>query len=135
MSEQSIEYITSSPVTRLRPKIYMSGPISDIPLETACKEFEKAENILLRMGFDVVNPMKLPHDHDKSWQSYMRDCIAALLPCDAIFLLKDWYESRGAVLEEHIATELSIKKFSWASKTSSLHAYVKEFSQKMCIAP
>ena len=47
----------------------------------------------------------------KSWTWYMRKDIAGLMECDAIFLLKDWEESRGARLEYHIAQQLEIKIF------------------------
>lgn len=133
MNEDPFGYSAFLPITQIKPVIYISGPISDVPFETAMAEFEKAENMLRSFGFEVVNPMSMPHDHDKSWQSYMKRDIAALCSCDSIFLLKNWYDSKGAVLEEHIASELSMKKLSWSSKPSSLHAYVKEFSEQTTI--
>lgn len=89
-------------------KIYISGKISGIE-EQAAKLFQHAEDYILELGYEVVNPMKLPHNHDKSWQSYMREDIKALCDCDAIFMLKNWQESKGARIEQIIAASLGIE--------------------------
>jgi len=68
-------------------KIYISGKISGIE-EEAFKIFEACEKELMEQGFEVVNPMKLTHHHDKSWESYMKECIEALLSCGSIYMLK-----------------------------------------------
>jgi hypothetical protein len=39
----------------------------------------------------------------------MKEDISALLTCDAIYLLKNWGDSRGARIERAIALELGIK--------------------------
>jgi len=51
----------------------------------------------------------LPHKHDKSWESYMRECIEALIKCNAIYLKKGWELSEGARLEFTIASKLKMK--------------------------
>lgn len=76
----------------------------------AYKLFEQAENELRKSGYDPVNPMKLPHNHDKSWQAYMREDIKALCDCEAIFMLRTWAESKGARVEFSVAHSLGIKK-------------------------
>ncbi len=89
-------------------KIYISGKITGIE-EEAYKLFEIAENKLKLQGYDVVvNPMKLPHNHDKSWEAYMRECIVALMSCDTIYILSNYYMSKGAFLEIALAKELGI---------------------------
>jgi hypothetical protein len=91
-------------------KIYISGKITGNE-EEAFKLFEMAEINLKLAGFDVVNPMKLEHNHDKSWEAYMRVCIIALMSCDAIFMLTNYYESKGAIIELKLASEIAIKVF------------------------
>jgi hypothetical protein len=91
-------------------KIYISGKITGIE-EEAFKRFEFAETNLKIAGFDVVNPMKLEHNHDKSWEAYMRECIIALMSCDAIFMLSNYYQSKGAMIELALAKELGMKVF------------------------
>jgi hypothetical protein len=39
----------------------------------------------------------------------MRECIAALVTCDEIFMLKNWETSKGAKIEFYIADEMGMK--------------------------
>jgi nucleoside 2-deoxyribosyltransferase len=90
-------------------KIYIAGKITGLPIEEAMANFEKAEKMLTERGHKVVNPMKLPHNHDKEWESYMRECIIELLKCDGIYLLSNWAMSRGACMEFELAMKLNIE--------------------------
>ena len=89
--------------------IYIAGPITGHDLKERFEAFEIVENKCNELGFNVVNPMKLKHDHDKSWGSYMRECIEVLIKCDAIYLMKDWEISNGARLEFTIASKLKMQ--------------------------
>jgi hypothetical protein len=89
-------------------KVYISGRITGIE-EEAPQLFDKAEIKLLEDGYEVVNPMKLNHQHDKSWHSYMREDIKALCDCDTIYMLSNWKESKGAIIEMEIACHLGLK--------------------------
>ena len=66
-------------------KIYICGQITGV--ENYAEAFEQAEKTLITEGYEVVNPCKLPHNHDLSWESYMKEDIKAMLDCDAILLL------------------------------------------------
>jgi hypothetical protein len=88
-------------------KIYISGKISGIELE-AEKLFEKAENELKHKGFEPVNPMKLNHQHNKSWNSYMKEDIKALCDCDSIYMMSNWTDSKGAIIEHNLSIQLGI---------------------------
>jgi hypothetical protein len=50
----------------------------------------------------------LPHNHDKTWRSYMNECITELVKCDNAYLIDGWMESRGALLEFEIIRGLKI---------------------------
>jgi hypothetical protein len=89
-------------------KIYISGKISEAEQE-AVLLFQKAEDYLKSKGYEVVNLMKLNHNHDKTWQSYMKVDIKALCDCDGIYMLKNWTQSRGAIIEHTLALYLGIK--------------------------
>jgi len=89
-------------------KIYISGRITGLVIEEATELFEKAENDLRAKGYDVVNPMTLIHNHDKSWQSYMKEDIKALCDCDAIYMLLEWGFSKGAEIEHRLALDLGM---------------------------
>jgi len=87
--------------------IYISGKITGME-EEAFELFEKAEKQFRLIDVNVVNPMKLKHDHDKSWNSYMKECIKALCDCDTIYMLTNYKESKGAIIELNLAIELGI---------------------------
>ena len=53
--------------------------------------------------------MKLNHEHDKSWESYMREDLKALLDCTHIYMMKNWDTSRGAIIERNLAKDLNIE--------------------------
>lgn len=89
--------------------IYISGKITGIE-DTAHQLFQDAEDFLTRVkGHRVVNPLKLEHNHDKSWHSYLREDIKALCDCDAIYMLDNWTDSKGAIIEPTIAIYIGIK--------------------------
>lgn len=90
-------------------KVYISGKITgDADYK---QKFKTARNILESAGFEVFNPAEEQEEPGKSWTWYMRKDIAGLVECDAIYLLKDWEDSRGARLEYHIAQQLEMKIF------------------------
>ena len=90
-------------------KIYISGKITGLRLEEAKARFDKAESELVsRYNCEVVNPLKkISYDADKTWCQYMLDDIALLFSCDAIYMLDNWKDSKGARIEFAIACELS----------------------------
>lgn len=89
-------------------KIYISGKISGIENQAA-ELFEKAERELLDKGYHAINPMTLTHDHDKSWHSFMREDVKALCECEEVFMLSNWTDSKGAIIEHTIALFLGLK--------------------------
>lgn len=88
-------------------KIYISGKISGIENE-AHAIFQRAENELKQLGFEPINPMALNHEHDKSWHSYMKEDVKALCDCNAIYMLSNWADSKGAIIEHTIAMYLGL---------------------------
>jgi hypothetical protein len=88
-------------------KIYISGAVTGIEI-SAVLFFEKAERKLKGQGFEVVNPMTIEHNHDLTWNSYMRVDLKALLDCDYIFMLSNWKGSRGAKIEHQLALDLEM---------------------------
>ena len=88
-------------------KIYISGAISHN--SNALQDFNFAEHYLMSLGHEVVNPMKLVHDHDKSWENYMRTDIRELMLCDAVYVLVGWRKSRGAKIEVFLAEHLKMQ--------------------------
>ena len=89
-------------------KIYISGKISGLPLEEPHQRFDDAEALLESIGFDVVNPMKKDLPDAASWKEHMVQDISLLLDCDAIYMMDNWVESRGAGIEYDIAKRLDL---------------------------
>ena len=89
-------------------RIYLSGAITGRHKSEYEAHFNHSEN-LLRHEWGVVNPVSLNHDHDKTYESYIRRDLKALLDCDAIYMLTGWEHSKGARIEFNIAVELKMK--------------------------
>ena len=89
-------------------RIYISGKISGLDFVDAFNKFEKAEKKLSILGYEIVNPMKLPHIHDKSWESYMSEDLKEMMDCKYIYMLPDWNSSRGAIIEHDLAMQLGM---------------------------
>lgn len=78
--------------------VYLSGKITG--KENYKFDFQLAREKLEKQGHTVINPtdIKLPSNCD-SWKDYMMVCINLLEKADAILMLKDYKESRGATIE------------------------------------
>ena len=95
-------------------KIYIAGQITGLPYRDAVKKFAKAKQKLLKSAYAkgitlvVINPMELTNEK-MSRAECMKICIRELLNCDAIYMLKGWWLSLGAVLENDIAAQIGLK--------------------------
>jgi hypothetical protein len=93
-------------------KCYISGKITGLDYNEAFEKFEKAEKVVEGNDYEPVNPMKLhPKSDTLTWEEYMEKDIGALLRCDAIYMLSDWSDSKGARVERAIALELGYEVF------------------------
>ena len=90
-------------------KIYISGKITR---QVNYRHlFKKAEEDLLLNEHEVVNPVTIGDEltinpdwpETKQWAGYMKADIHAMLECDAVYMLANWEDSTGAVMEREIA--------------------------------
>lgn len=93
----------------MKPKIYLSGAITGNPKYK--KEFASTAKYLKRLGYKVVNPAAYPEHKNWDWEDYLRRDIPLLCKCDAIIMINDWRNSKGARLERFIAEKLGIEVF------------------------
>ena len=103
-------------------RIYISGPMSGID-EYNYPLFHDAAAMFRWFGFSVLNPAEfLGGSADKARKDYMRAAVEALLVADALFLLPNWNNSRGAILEVQVGQELNLAMIECKDYTSgSIH--------------
>ncbi len=90
-------------------RFYIAGKMTGLP-EFGYPAFAAAAKRLRYAGFEVCSPAEVnPNPNDgRTWADYMRRDIPALLGCDAVAVLNNWRDSKGARLEVHIARELGM---------------------------
>lgn len=84
-------------------RIYISGKISFLPFDEVQNKFKTAQEKLEQLGFEVVNPLKNGLTVNDSWEEHIKLDILTLSSCDAIYMLRDWSLSRGALIEHDFA--------------------------------
>lgn len=90
-----------------KPRIYLAGPMTGLPQYNYPAFMGQAAR-LRGLGYHVENPAENVHPIDQTWGGYMRVALTQMLTCDAVALLPDWHLSRGAKLENDIATQLGM---------------------------
>lgn len=88
-------------------RIYLAGPMSGIA-DFNYPAFNRAAEQLRAKGFVVENPAENPAPADNDWRQYMRMSIRQMLTCDMVALLPGWSQSRGAAIEQEVATQLGM---------------------------
>lgn len=92
--------------------IYVSGQITGLDLEVAKQYFKKASEKINSSGHIAVNPMEiLPYHPDYTWHDYMAEDLKVLIRCDAILMLDNWTNSKGAKIEHAVAVGLGLQLF------------------------
>lgn len=90
-------------------KIYLSLPISNLPIEQVRNKADLIKTYLSKSGQTVVSPFDIYAGENPTYEDHLAEDIRQLLNCDAIYLCKGWNMSCGCSIEHDIA--LSIKKF------------------------
>jgi hypothetical protein len=82
-------------------RVYLAGKITGD--DNYRRKFAVAEEKLKGLGYRVMNPAILPDGWD--YESYIRISMCMLRECEAVCLLADWTESRGAIAEFNAAVD------------------------------
>lgn len=77
-------------------KVYIAGPMTGYENYNREAFFKAAEELKSR-GAEPVHTAGLPDSF--TYEEYLERSLAVLEACDAIYLLKGWEESKGALME------------------------------------
>lgn len=95
-------------------KVYLSGKIAGLPEEEYRDNFAQASIAALDFfpgeQVTIVNPAELPAIHN-SWADYLLRDLMLLKDCDAIVMLPNWMQSKGAMTEHAFACGMGIDIF------------------------
>ena len=80
-------------------KSYVAGKITDNP--DYMEQFAEAEKALKLAGHAVMNPTILPPGFEH--HEYMKVCFSMIDVCDAVYVLNNWRDSKGAKMEVEYA--------------------------------
>ena len=94
-------------------RVYLSGPISSIGYEEACRRFGEAEKHLQKLGYRTSNPTKMTLCVWLAQHGHYRLCLWLQLlwmsaTCQCIYLLNGWHLSDGARAERAVARVMGI---------------------------
>lgn len=84
-------------------KVYVSLPISGIPMAFVKKRAQDYKEQLEAMGHDVITPFDVCNEPNRPYAYYMGKDIEALIDCDAIYLAPGWHGSKGCTAEYEVA--------------------------------
>ena len=86
-----------------KSQCYISGRITGLSKMEYTANFDYAVNEVTKLGYTAINPVRIHAGKQWSWLRFMVSDIRLLLPCQAIFMQRNWKESRGARIEWRVA--------------------------------
>ena len=86
-------------------KIYIAGKITGLDRQEILEKFAIVDIRLKKQGHAPFIPCVLPDYPDVPHEDYMHICYAMIDICDAVYMLKDWQQSKGARMELQYAAD------------------------------
>ena len=115
--------------TRMKRKVYLSGPMTGLPRSEYQRKFREAERILHRHGYGVINPCNVWACRFHWLYRLMNamlgkrlayavilayDLILLMTRADGIAMLPGWQASRGAQIENYVSMHFWMQGISKA---------------------
>lgn len=88
--------------------VYISGKISGLNEKEYAERFEKTKEKLESIGFIGVTPFDVYNGDNKDWGYCMIKDLEYIMKCDAIYMLNNYEESEGAVIELKFAKRIGL---------------------------
>lgn len=85
-------------------KVYIAGKVSGLSDREVFEKFYKSSEKLKGQGHTVMSPAVLLLNKGFEHPEYMHVCFAMIDVCDAVYMQRDWQESKGAKMELEYAT-------------------------------
>jgi len=106
--------------------IYIAGAITGREISEVKAQFAATEATIRAAvpGAKIINPLKLKHEHDHSWQAYMDVCLHELQQCSHMVVQRGWHSSAGVKAEIKQASEYGIH-IAWEQDSSWLQKLAK----------
>ena len=80
-------------------KVYIAGKITGLEKAVIFEKFYESGNQLKKDGHLVMSPTVLVLNEGFEHEDYMHICYAMIDVCDALYMQKDWQQSKGARME------------------------------------
>lgn len=86
-------------------KVYIAGKVTGLQKDEIFKKFYESGKQLKKDGHIVMSPAVLVLNEGFEHEDYMHICYAMIDVCDAVFMQKDWQDSKGARMELQYAKD------------------------------
>lgn len=87
-------------------RIYIAGKITGY--DNYKEDFERAAKRLAELGAEPIIPYEY-NEGELTYKEYIDNGLKLLGECDAIYMLDNWSDSNGAILEYMYACTIGIK--------------------------
>ena len=86
-------------------KVYIAGKVTGLEKADIFKKFYESGKHLKKDGHLVMSPAVLALNECFEHEDYMHICYAMIDVCDAVYMQKDWQQSKGARMELQYAKD------------------------------
>ena len=105
----------------IKPRIYISGPISGHNKDERKATFKQVQRSLEAEQWEVFNPTENGLPDEATTRQHMHRDLAELTneehPFDAIYMMKGWTHSKGCKVEFDVATAIGLDVYFEECKT------------------
>lgn len=92
-------------------KVYIAGKVTGLGKAEVFKKFNDGVSQLKKQGCITMSPAVLALNSGFGHSDYMHVCFAMIDVCDAVYMQKDWRDSKGARMELQYARKCRKKIF------------------------